>query len=89
MIQQGKIYKLKEGLSIDPKDYFSKFVYVLDIVEDTLTKKKICIFKHIFIQDKSFVNNAALPSSLPIDQFEANFDIYNLNDNNYRGYYNG
>lgn len=75
MIEKNKVYKLKQGITLDPKDYFSKFVYVLDIVQDIETRKEICVFKHIFLEDKSFVNNLDASSSLPVDKFIQYFEL--------------
>lgn len=75
-IQKKAIYRIKEGHTLDVKDYFSKFVIVTEIVKLPISKQEFCIYKYIFIENMALVDPIGGSHTLPVNEFQQYFEFY-------------
>lgn len=76
MVAKNRIYKLKDNISVDPKDYFTKYVLVTSISDMGIGRVKCCSFKYIFIENLTLLDPTSDGNILPVEEFERCFDFY-------------
>lgn len=73
--KNNDIYKLRDGLTISPSNYFSKYIKVINICKDNISGKRYITFDYIFIETGEKINQME-SEILLLEDFNNNFDFY-------------